>query len=287
MDVFGLKNKMIITQLTGGLGNQMFIYAMGKAVANRLGVEFKIDTTIYKEHKKRKYQLNNFNISAKEASVFEIAIRKYNPFRKIVKDEKYEFIPSALELPDNSYIDSFIHNYWHVWQSEKYFTEIEDIVRKEFTLKEPLPKNTDKLIESTKTTNSVSVHIRRTDYKEPKQQAIFKLCTPEYYSDAISYISKKVGNPKFFVFSDDLEWSKTLPFPKDTIFIGPEFGLQDFQELIVMSKRKHNIIANSSFSWWAAWLNENPRKIVITPKKWFVKPDINEKDLIPEKWIKL
>ncbi len=278
---------MIITQLTGGLGNQMFQYAMGRAVAYRLNVPFKIDTTIYREHKKRKFGLGSFSITAKVATDFEIMIRKYQPFRKVIKSKKFEFIPEAFNLPNNSYINSYLDNYWYEWQSEKYFKEIESIIRKEFVLKDPLPEASKPLTDSIKNSNSVSIHIRRGDYIEPKYKNIFISCGPEYYSSAISFISKKAPDAKFFVFSDDLNWSKTLPFPKETVFVGSEFGLQDAEELIVMSKCKHNIIANSSFSWWGAWLNKNPDKIVISPKRWHLILDINEKDLIPETWIKI
>lgn len=278
---------MIITQLTGGLGNQMFQYAMGRAVAEHLKVEFKLDVIVYKKHKKRQYSLDNFNIIAKIATPLDIITRKYLPWRKIIKEKRWDFIPEALNLPDNSYINSYLDNYWYVWQSEKYFKDIENIIKKEFTLKKSLPDSSNELQDLIENSNSVSIHVRRGDYTEPKHKAIFTSCTEEYYRRAISTISSKVDSPRFFVFSDDLEWCRTLPLPKDTVFVGSEFGLKDYEELVIMSKCKHNIIANSSFSWWGAWLNNNASKIVISPKRWHIKTDVNEKDLIPKTWSKI
>ncbi len=296
----GIQIRMIITNLTGGLGNQFFQYAVGRALSKKLGVPLKCDTTWYEKSSRRKYLLNNFNISGEIASPDEIRhLKPENIFNKIMgkvfgfenkyklnkhvwREPEYRFCPEILNLPKNTYLDGD-----GCYQSYKYFEDIEHIIRKEFTLKEPLPKSSDVLVKDISTSNSVSIHIRRGDYLVSKNQKIFGVCDKEYYQKAASLMKEKISNPRFFVFSDDLEWSKTLPFPKDTTYIDSHFGLADFQELVIMSGCKHNIIANSTFSWWAAWLNNNPNKIVISPKKWFNAEEMNTRDLIPETWIKI
>jgi len=148
-----------------------------------------------------------------------------------------------------------------------------------------LYKNNEQKI---KEKNSVSLHIRRGDYLT-MQKAIdtIGVCPLDYYDKAIREITRKIKNPTFFIFSDDINWVKeNLKTNSPTIFVSGG-KLKDYEELILMSKCKHNIIANSSFSWWGAWLNNNPNKIVIAPKKWFKDTSKNTRDLIPESWLKL
>jgi hypothetical protein len=284
---------MIITKLQGGLGNQMFQYAVGRSLSHRLGVSLKIDATYYENDRKRECMLNHLNTSAEVATKEEIIKIKPNSFFHKIKQiffgrnleqkmfqESYFFKSEILNLPDNTYLEGF-------WQNENYFKDIENILRTEFVLKENLPNTADTLLKSIDTSNSVSIHIRRGDYALPKYQKIFYPLTIEYYNQAIILISKKISDPQFFVFSDDIEWAETLSFPKNTTFVDSAFGLKNFEELIVMSKCKHNILANSSFSWWAGWLNTNPNKIIIAPKKWSTYQIENERDLIPKTWTKI
>jgi hypothetical protein len=291
---------MIIVRVTGGLGNQFFQYAVGRSLSSRLGVPLKLDITHYENNPRRQYFLNNFNITGEIATQDEIKkIKPENIINKIAgkvlgienkyifsthvhNEPHYRFWPEALHLPDNSYLDGDGH-----WQSYKYFTDIENTVRKEFTLKEPLPANADSLMKNIHDSNSVSVHIRRGDYLAPKNQKIFAVCGPAYYEKALSLLKEKVPDATFFVFSDDLEFARDLSFPKDTVYIDEQFGLKDFQECVIMSMCKHTITANSTFSWWAAWLNQNPDKIVTTPKKWFVLDTHNSPDLIPKSWLEI
>ena len=292
---------MIISRLTGGLGNQFFQYAAGRALSQHLGVSLKYDITHYENNIHRKYLLDNFNVSGKIATVEEIKhLKPDNFFNKIVSkvlgtrnkyifnehvfnEPKYRFYKKFFKLPSNTYLDGDGR-----YQSYRYFENIENIIRNEFTLKYHLPKSADLLINNINTSNSVSIHIRRGDYFATKNQKIFNIPNIEYYQKAISLIQKKISDPYFFVFSDDLLFTHTLSFPRNTIHINKEeLKLEDFHELIVMSKCKHNITANSTFSWWAGWLNANPNKIVITPKKWFVDETMYSDDLIPEDWIKL
>lgn len=285
---------MIITKLQGGLGNQMFQYAAGLALAHKLGTILKLDIQHYENDPLRQYCLHGFALSSGIASAEEIKRLKddslfSNIAEKIFGKKKNVFIepdhhffyPQLFDLADDAYIDGY-------WQREEYFKNISNIIKKEFTLKNPFPDAAKELIDSICSTNSISVAIRRGDYITPKYRKIFYECSPEYYSKAITLISKRVSNPHFFVTTDDIEYAKTLSFPKNTFYIEPAIQkLENFQEIAIMSMCKHNIIANSSFSWWGAWLNQNPDKIIIAPKQWFVGQYENVIDMIPETWIKL
>ncbi len=280
---------MIITKLAGGLGNQLFQYAIGRSQSERLGVPLKLDIEHHVKDTKREYGLKYFNISAQIATPDEIRKLKHDGFFDTIVQRLFgekqtsvcleydykKFHPSALTIPDNTYLAGF-------WQKEKYFENIQEILLKELTLKDPLPSETSALVEQIKHTNSVSIHIRRGDYTLPKYAKIFYQCTPEYFYSAINTIKEKVANPHFFIFSNDIEWTKTLDFPKETTYITPGHPHDD---LILMSMCKHNIIANSSFSWWGAWLNQNPEKIVIAPKHWFTED--SPEDSVPKDWIQI
>jgi Glycosyl transferase family 11 len=174
------------------------------------------------------------------------------------------------------------------WQSEKYFIDCSKLIRKDFTFKNELDSYNLKLKSKIDKTNSVSIHIRRGDYvNNLNTNATHGLCSIDYYIKAVNYITERIESPYFFVFSDDIEWAKKnimLNFPCQ--FISHNIGSKSYLDMQLMSLCKHNVIANSSFSWWGAWLNSNDNKIVIAPRKWFaVNTDIC--DLIPSNWISL
>ena len=179
----------------------------------------------------------------------------------------------------NIYLDGY-------WQNEKYFNDIEKVILKEFTLKNEFLIKNKKLKETIKNTNSISIHIRRSDYiKNKKTNEIHGVCTTDYYQKAIKKIIENNNNIHIFVFSDDILWAKNnLKFNFPISFI---VGNKDYEDLILMSLCKHNIIANSSFSWWGAWLNKNPKKIVIAPQRWFNNLNKNKQNPIPQKWIRM
>jgi hypothetical protein len=197
--------------------------------------------------------------------------------------EKYfHYDPSIETLPNKSYIDGY-------WQSEKYFKRIEPTVRKEFTLiTSPSTKN-QKIIDKIKSCESVSLHIRRGDYvTDPKTNTLYGTCPPEYYEKAIQLMKDKVKHPVYFVFSDDPEWIRSnmvTGYPQHVVDInGPDDAHEDLR---LMSCCKHHIIANSSFSWWGAWLSNNPKKVVVAPKKWFNNYHKDEQDVVPENWVRV
>lgn len=295
---------MIIAKLIGGLGNQMFQYSAGKSLAVRNNTELKMDISGFKDQSSlatpRVYALNVFNIQENFASNEEIGKFKNNSqsknvtyIQKIIAkifdntkgkyfiEPKFSFNSEMLALKKNVFLDGY-------WQTEKYFKKIEDVICKEFTLKEEFSVEDKKIVQEIKNSNSISLHIRRGDYVADLMTNKFHgICSLEYYAEAVKYIAKKVENPVFYIFSDDIEWVKDnfkIDFPMKYISDGI---LKDYEELILMSYCKHNIIANSSFSWWGAWLNKNHEKIVIAPKQWFAKNNIDTSDLILETWIRL
>ncbi len=284
---------MIITKLYGGLGNQMFQYAAGRAMSIHNDSDFFLDVSWFEKIKgntDRKYELESFNIMERfilekdrrmlKGQLFSLR-SKFGFFKKgYIKEKRFNFEPDILKLSGNVYLDGY-------WQSEKYFKNVEEIIRGEFTLKKPLNIKSEKLKEQIEKNNSISIHIRRGDYvADPKTNQFHGVCSPEYYYKAVKIITEKINNPVFFIFSDDIEWAREnfkLNYP--TVYIDKSFGLKDAEEMILMSKCKNHIIANSSFSWWGAWLGLNKNKIVIAPKKWFNNPNVDTSDLIPESWI--
>lgn len=289
---------MIITHLIGGLGNQMFQCAIGTRLGLKNHTTLKFDIDGLKNHSGggtlRSYALSIFNIQENFANGNEIeklkggvagkislilqrvGLRKtYNSF---VVEPHCNFAPEILETKGDAYLQGY-------WQCEKYFKDIEDVIRKEFTLKEEFSIEDNEITKEIKNANAVSLHIRRGDYVAHATTSKFHgICSLEYYEDAIKYIVKKVENPTFYIFSDDIEWVKENLKMEHPVKYVSDGILKDYEELMLMSYCKHNIIANSSFSWWGAWLNSNPGKIVIAPKQWFVDTSVGTSDIIPETW---
>jgi len=290
---------MIITKLIGGLGNQMFQYAAGRRAAHFNNTLLKLDITGYEKQTgitPREYMLHIFNIQENFSSINEInglknnsfirkVFRKINPFfqnNSYIKEKYFHFDPSILNIGDNSYLEGY-------WVSEKYFKDIENVIRKEFTFKNKPDVVNKKTINRIRNCESISIHIRRGDYvSDPKTNQFHGVCDLNYYHQAIKYMTSKITNPYFFFFSDDPKWCKAnlrLEYP--TIYISHNLGKKDYEDMRLMSECQHNIIANSSFSWWGAWLNQNKNKIVIAPKKWFRDESIDTNDIIPESWSKI
>ncbi len=297
---------MIIVRLSGGMGNQMFQYALGRALALKYNVPLKLDIDMQMylhEHGFnlkslifRPYSLDVFNISVQIANQKEVPwyLRNYGAgkVRPIIdgvrrrilhpsfgkRDQQYD--PAILLKGPNTYLDGN-------WQTPKYFSDIKDVLQKDFTLKEPLSEKSQSLHNEIVSCNAVCVHIRRGDYVGNKvhDTAIGQT----YYDKGISYISNHTTIEKIYVFSDDIEWCRAnLTFAYPTIFVGNEYaGDRDCEHFALMSACKYFVIPNSTFSWWAAWLAANENKIVIAPKKWFADDTIDTHDLIPEEWVRM
>lgn len=288
---------MKIVKFHGGLGNQMFQYCFYE----KLFLENKdvvADLSFFKKVKAHNgFELEKiFKIELKEIdekteefiySKKRILKLKKSIFKKIKKFKIYTFADTVYDskiMKDSSEI-IFYDGYW---QSEKYFDDIKKLIYKKFSFPEIVDLKNKVISEKIKLENSVSIHARRGDYVGHPQ--LDGLASIEYYKKAIEYIRLKVKNPKFFIFSNDLKWCEdNLPLSKDELqLVDGNFGENSYRDMQLMSLCKHNIIPNSSFSWWGAWLNKNPDKIVIAPERWFSEESqFSYDDIVPKSWIKL
>jgi hypothetical protein len=282
----------------GGLGNQMFQYAAAKALSHYHKTPLKADLSFLEDSSnnsqitKRDFELKCFTAQIEVATKEEIEVLD-KPIslkdkvlgilgfriREVYLEKSFKFDSDFFSIKPKSLLVGY-------WQSEKYFCRYRDLILSDFSWRIPLGEINLKVCEKIVDSSSVSIHIRRGDYVTNSAANNFHgICEADYYLRAISLIEHKIINPKYFVFSDDLEASREILGHLDHVeFIDWNGSGQSFQDMRLMSMCKHNIIANSSFSWWGAWLNNNPGRIVIAPKKWFNKTDIDTSDLIPESW---
>jgi len=294
---------MIIVRLIGGLGNQMFQYALGRNLARINKTTLKLDKTELElkplSGTPRSYNLQVFNIVENFASGEEIkkirgsssgrlftVVTKMLKLRErssVVSEKKdYVFDSRVLRSGDNVYIQGY-------WNNEKYFRDIRKMILKDFTIKEPIDKTNETTLNQINNTLSVSLHVRRGDYiKSKKTNQHHGTCGLGYYQNAINIIASKVKNPSFFAFSDEIKWVKNnLKTEYSIKYVDHNDDAHNYEDLRLMSACKHNIIANSSFSWWGAWLNPNQDKIVIAPKKWLNDPSIDTSDVTPKSWLRI
>lgn len=290
---------MNIVRITSGLGNQIFQYAFYRALKSNIP-HTKMDISEFKHRSHHNgYELERiFNIlpdyaSKKECnSVADMSKdlwsdirRKYlkinlkSSGRLISENVLGHFAHPDLLTMEDSYFQGF-------WQSEKYFIQIQDQLRKELTFKPPLDEANRLIAVDIEAKNSVSLHVRRGDYVKKRRVDTFgTVCSPDYYQKAIEWIQSRVDDPHYFIFSDDMAWVKANIIMDNAVYVDINSGKNSYKDMQLMSKCKHNIIANSSFSWWGAWLNSNPDKIVVAPGMWF--RDAEMPDIVPESWYKI
>lgn len=289
---------MVIVKLSGGLGNQMFQYACGKAIALKLKTDLRLDHSFfYHNFKKsgatpRKYELGAFGINLKidESDFLKVRISKklnrlfnINLFYNHVKERNSYLADTKFPLNENLYITGY-------FQSEKYFSTESAQIKKDFSFIEPNKKNLELINRVVNTPNSVGILVRRDDFISSKLDQSLGL---DYFENAIKVIKDRICDPFFFVFTiGDTGWSRNLLKFDDNIEIveNDSLEIKGFEKMRLMSLCKHNIIANSSFGWWSAWLNTNPNKVVIYPEKWHFDENINIeilKDRFPQNWIKV
>jgi hypothetical protein len=291
---------MIIVKLIGGLGNQMFQYALGFKLANIHHVPFKLDLSEFQNYNLRRYRLDNLSISGEIATSEEIrslkkdhnnnyrnsifhTIERIKPYyrRKYIKEKTFTYDPNILKAPSDVYLDGY-------WQSEKYFKDIKSQLLREFRIKNEPDELNKSFLEKIQEEESICVHIRRGDYiSNPETNQFHGICDIDYYNNAMKELLKHIFKPCFYFFSDDIEWVKTnLKINYPAIYISNNGPDKEYEDLRLMAACKHYIIANSSFSWWAAWLSQNRKKTIIAPKRWF-NQSIDTSDLVPESWIKM
>lgn len=290
---------MMIIRLSGGLGNQLFQWAFGQGLGASLNAEIKYDPTDLSTDQLRNFELHQIidsieiasdeeiKTNRRESNQFELFRRKINtifsPYfrRNIICEQTYLFDENLLKKANrNAYFEGY-------WQNEKYFNFIRGKILEQITF----PQSNNPAFQELKTKfsneNITSIHVRRGDYaKNPRLLNIHGLCSAEYYQKAISLIKSKSPETTFFVFSDDIEWcKKNLSDSVNLNFVDSTSSM--FEDFELLSLSTHNITANSSFSWWGAWLNENPDKLIVSPKDWFQNTQIDFSELVPQNWIKI
>lgn len=294
---------MIISKIIGGLGNQMFQYSFGRSLSLDLDQELGLDLNSYKVQfglTPRNYELDIFNHAGRISTFQEIRrligndyinkivnrllgvdlkIRKKQYFRE-KSDHSFVAIDVS-RFKDGVYLEGF-------WNSERYFIDHEKEIRNDFLFKKKLSGANKEIALDMGKNDSISIHVRRGDYVSSEATNKFHgTCGLDYYKKAVDLINKRVKNPKYFVFSDDMEWVKENLKIRSAVYVEGNIGDKSYIDMQLMSLCKHNIIANSSFSWWGAWLNSNAKKIVVAPKKWFNDTSVDTTDLVPEGWIRL
>jgi len=293
---------MIIVRLTGGLGNQMFQYAFGRAMAHRYSTELKLDTSSFPErtatdngYVERNYDLDVFTVEPEFATSSEVALlskrssvrlldrvmNKALGFKSSVVLEPHFHFSNSVAYETNG--DRYMIGYW---QSPKYFEEIEPVIRDEFRFREPLAADAAELRERIENANSVCLNVRRGDFVVNPFHGSLGV---DYFQTADRMLGERLLEREYFVFSDDVEWCKAnLRFDVPTTFVSHSYAGRKFQDYLrLMSSCKHFVIPNSSFAWWAVWLNKSSDRIVVAPKEWFSDSSYNTSDLIPDDWIRI
>ncbi|MEI7488094.1 MAG: alpha-1,2-fucosyltransferase [Chryseobacterium sp.] len=281
----------------GGLGNQMFQYAAARSLAIHKKTNLCIDVSGFSENTtditKRIFELGIFNIQSSIASQEQMESKmSYYLISKIVNKllpyyRKRFYYEPHFHYDNNFFKASSSAILVGYWQSEKYFGKIAAVIRNEFMLQKKPGLQTQEVFKKLSAVDSVSVHIRRGDYiNNLETLRMHGSCEVDYYKTCIHLMKEKVPAMQLFVFSDDIPWVReNLKFPCNTVFVDHNTEENANEDLYLMTHCKHNIIANSSFSWWGAWMNNNENKIVMAPSKWFNEFNANTKDLYPPDWI--
>jgi len=280
---------MIIIRITSGLGNQLFQYAFARINSLKRKEKLWLDTSNFSSSDNRHFQLNNFNIIYDGKINFCLnrilfrLISRINIFLpKLISFFKIYIEQKPMVYNPMFSVTKFIY-YSGYFQSEKYFSKYRKLLLRELTPKTNIKSKYDYLFNNKN--NLIAIHVRRGDYLTEVNKKVFVTYDVNYFYKSIKFISNKIKNPHFLIFSDDISWCrKNLKIDYPNTYVNASDAVTD---LFLMSKCDHQIISNSSFSWWAAWLNINKNKIVIAPKKW-INSDYNDyKDIYPSNWIKL
>lgn len=291
-----MKSKKIIIQLSGGLGNQMFMYATARAFALRHGHQLYIDTeTGFKNDVtyKRTFDLGNFRIKYNQASnidsykfkfghIYQKICRRIGkhllfPSKLYIKEFNHQFVPRLLKKsPFLS--DVFLEGYW---QKEYYFKEFEDIIRKDFILNKEISFKAKSYLNMIKDSSITPIAIGIRRYQEVTNSSLYQLENEHFYLKAINFLIERINNPLFFIFTQTPEWVKeniTSKIKAQFCYIS---GNEAFEDLFLFSQCTNFIISNSTFYWWGAWLSTSPNKIVVTTNKF------PSKDLCLKEWIQI
>jgi hypothetical protein len=266
---------VVVTGLVGGLGNQMFQYAAARAVTLRTGATLALDLSWFPTQSKQQFGLAAFPI---RATVLDPTQPLPGETRRlpVVKERGFHFQPALLTAAPSCYLEGY-------WQSERYFEAVADDIRREFWIDPPPEVD---LFRPTDQQTAVSVHVRRGDYvAEPETRAYHGTCSLEYYARAMDLVRRLVPGARFFLFSDDPAWVQANLGGADTVVVS-ELHSPAHRDLLLMAQCRHHVLANSSFSWWGAWLSQ-PGGVTVAPRPWFLTPENNTKDLLPPAWLSI
>lgn len=294
---------MIITNINGGLGNQMFQYAFGAALAKayqqplKLSIDFFHKTTIHNGFELDKvFQLDADIINKATLSKTVGFLRSRVAVRKLLHKKQIPIFhgahfyvePDINYVPNIAVINHLTQYFQGYWQSFRYFEQHQALIQKTFTFYQKLDEKNQSLLKKIQATESVAVHIRRGDYLNQKALSFHGLCSDEYYLNALKIVRQKYPQHELFIFSDDADYAENVfkNHTSSSIIISHNKGSDSWKDMYLMSQCKHNIIANSTFSWWAAWLNSNPGKCIISPKQWF-STNLEAVDLLPDSWVRI
>ncbi|MGC1272198.1 MAG: alpha-1,2-fucosyltransferase [Planctomycetaceae bacterium] len=295
-------SSVVVTGLAGGLGNQLYQYAAGRVAALRKGARLRLDCSFYRFREDRAYALSHFQIEHEDfLSRAEARLLQYwfgtrhrrlkslaraafgdRLFSRVV-DPMSRVTPELLHASGNLYLSGY-------WQSPAYFDGEEELIRREFRFRMPPEGRIASLIDRMASCESVAVHVRRGDYvSDAGANKVHGICKADYYDRAAEIVCGRVASPRFFVFSDDPAAARReLRLPGPTEFVEENVGRRDWDDLRLMSSCRHHIIANSSFSWWGAWLAKHDGQAVVAPKQWFSQAQMSGhrlEDRFPAEWI--
>ncbi len=292
----------VYTSLIGGLGNQMFQYAAGRALALRRNSPLRLDISSFASHRMHQgFELQRvFACPVETASAPDIdrllgwqsrpffrrllARPAFAALRRdaLVVEPHFHYWPGIDEAPRDCYLAGY-------WQSEKYFRDQAPAIREDFAFRVPLSEQNQRMADAIARETAISLHVRRGDYVSSQQtNATHGTCSPDYYRAAIRYVAERAENPSFFIFSDDMDWTRRqlrLDFP--CRYVEHNKGAESYNDMRLMTLCRHHILANSSFSWWGAWLAANLSRVVVAPQRWFAHASHDSSDLIPESWVRL
>jgi hypothetical protein len=291
---------MVVVKLMGGMGNQLFQYATGRCLAIKKGTSLSLDLSWFPLQSLRSFELKHFALAA--GRVPERIRRCFEPqtrvgkilqklfragprtlaYRKVLESH-FHFDASGFDAPGHILLEGY-------WQSEKYFATARDTLLQDLEVKSPLSEKTREVALRMRDCHSIAIHFRRADYVTDPKTASFHNCVSlGYYEQAIDLMIQRIPGGVFFVFSDDIPWVREH-FPKhvsNVCFVDFNGKNDGYQDLYLMKRCQHQILANSSFSWWGAWLNQNPEKVVVTPNRWFADSRLDTRDLFPSDWFRV
>lgn len=286
----------VVVGLSGGLGNQMFQYAAGRSLAMRLNTPLSLDLSWFAGQKERRFALSSYGIEANlvtqypwlgsrlQAQVTR-ASRRFMPRLfgvPVFREPHFHYEPRFQSLDQPVFLEGY-------WQSNRYFQEIRQVLLEEFALKAGLPFASAKILEKITSVDSICVHVRRGDYlSNPVAARTHGVCSLDYYKSGIAELARELSAPHCFVFSDDIAWVKeSLATDCPMTVVDVNASEDAHLDLTLMAACNHFLIANSSLSWWGAWLGQSNNKRVVAPARWFMKTEIDTSDLIPASWHRL